>query len=63
MFKTVLLFFLTTLSFSQSRAIIGVVADDINKPLESVNVIARHNYNEVKSKSAILVINNLLIFC
>ncbi|SHL48410.1 hypothetical protein SAMN05443669_100833 [Flavobacterium xanthum] len=51
MYKCLFCFlFFTTLSFSQSRTIIGVVADDTNKPLESANVIARHNYNEVKSK-------------
>ncbi|SHN78005.1 hypothetical protein SAMN05444395_11238 [Flavobacterium fryxellicola] len=40
----------TTLTFSQSRTITSVVADDTNKPLISANVIAKLNYNQVTSK-------------
>lgn len=48
-FKYLLLLF-SFFSFSQTKSLIGVVSDDANKPLESVNVIAIHNYNEVTSK-------------
>ena len=35
------LLFFSILSFSQTHTITGVVSDDINKPLESANVIAK----------------------
>lgn len=45
--------FFTTLSFSQSRTITGVVADDSNKPLESANVIAKPLQEKASLKFAI----------
>jgi len=58
-FKYLLLLF-SFFSFSQTKSLIGVVSDDANKPLESVNVIPKHNY-QVTRKSVILVKNILLI--
>ncbi|SHL48140.1 TonB-dependent receptor [Flavobacterium xanthum] len=50
-----ILFFLffTTLSFSQTRTIIGVVSDDSNIPLESANVIAKPLQDKASLKFAI----------
>lgn len=54
MYKCLFCFlFFTTLSFSQSRSIIGVVADDTNKPLESANVIAKPLQEKASLKFAI----------
>lgn len=41
MYRTLFLLFFTTLSFSQTKILVGVVSDDINKPLESATVIAK----------------------
>jgi hypothetical protein len=38
--KYLLLLLLTTLSFAQTKTIIGVVSDTLNNPLESANIIA-----------------------
>ncbi|OAB28185.1 CarboxypepD_reg-like domain-containing protein [Flavobacterium fryxellicola] len=51
-FKYLLLLF-SFFSFSQSRTIIGVVADDNNKPLESANVIAKPLQEKASLKFAI----------
>ena len=50
-----ILFFLlfTTLSFSQTRTIIGVVSDDSNIPLESANVIAKPLQDKAYLKFAV----------
>ncbi len=45
--------FFTTLSFSQSRSITGVVAEENNKPLESANVIAKPLQEKASLKFAI----------
>lgn len=41
MFKILLIFLLTTLSYSQTKTLEGVVSDETNKPLESANIIAK----------------------
>jgi hypothetical protein len=53
MFKTLLVFLITTLSYSQTHTITGVVSDDINKPLESANVIAKPLQEKASLKFAI----------
>lgn len=53
MFKTLLVFLLTTLSYSQVHTITGVVSDDTNKPLESANVIAKPLQEKASLKFAI----------
>ena len=53
MFKILILLLFTTLSFSQSRTITGVVSDDTNKPLESANVIAKPLQEKASLKFAI----------
>jgi hypothetical protein len=47
------LLFFTVLSFSQTHTITGVVSDDINKPLESANVIAKPLQEKASLKFAI----------
>lgn len=51
----ILLYFLffTTLSFSQTHTITGVVSDDGNKPLESANVIAKPLQEKASLKFAV----------
>lgn len=41
MIRYILFLLFSTISFSQTKSFIGVVSDDINKPLESANVIAK----------------------
>ncbi|MEM8522676.1 hypothetical protein RCH19_002686 [Flavobacterium sp. PL12] len=41
MFKTLFLLLFTTLCFSQTKILVGVVSDNINKPLESATVITK----------------------
>ena len=41
MYRTLFLLFFTTLCFSQTKILVGVVSDDVNKPFESANVIAK----------------------
>ena len=53
MLRILLLLFFTTFSYSQSRTITGVVSDDINKPLESANVIAKPLQEKASLKFAI----------
>jgi hypothetical protein len=53
MSKVLFFILFTTLTFSQSRTIIGVVADDTNKPLESANVIAKPLQEKASLKFAI----------
>ncbi|MEC5164396.1 hypothetical protein RCH18_000112 [Flavobacterium sp. PL11] len=53
MFKILFFFLITTLSYSQSRIITGVVSDDLNKPLESANVIAKPLQEKANLKFAI----------
>lgn len=47
------LLFFSILSFSQTHTITGVVSDDINKPLESANVIAKPLQQKASLKFAI----------
>ncbi len=53
MFKILFFFLITTLSYSQTRIITGVVSDDLNKPLESANVIAKPLQEKANLKFAI----------
>ena len=53
MFKFILVFLITTLSYSQIRTVTGVVSDDSNKPLESANVIAKPLQEKANLKFAI----------
>ena len=53
MFKTLFLLLFTTLSFSQTKILVGVVSDDVNKPLESANVIAKPLQEKANLKFAI----------
>ncbi len=53
MFRLFLLLFFTTFSFSQTRTITGVVSDDVTKPLESANVIAKPLQEKASLKFAI----------
>jgi hypothetical protein len=53
MSKVLFFILFTTLTFSQSRTIIGVVADDTNKSLESANVIAKPLQEKASLKFAI----------
>jgi hypothetical protein len=41
MIRYILFLLFSTISFSQTKSFVGVVSDDINKPLESANVIAK----------------------
>ncbi len=41
MFKILFLLLFTTLCFSQTKILVGLVSDDVNIPLESANVIAK----------------------
>lgn len=47
------IFLFTTLSFSQTHTITGVVSDSINNPLESANIIALPNSENAQLKFAI----------
>lgn len=53
MFRSLLFLFFTTICFSQTHTITGVVSDDINKPLESANVIAKPLQEKASLKFAI----------
>ena len=53
MFRYLVLLFFSTLCFSQTRTITGLVSDDINKPLESANVIAKPLQEKASLKFAI----------
>ena len=53
MFKIILVFLITTLSYFQSRIKTGVVSDDEIKPLESANVIAKPLQEKANLKFAI----------
>lgn len=53
MFRLFLLLFFTIVSFSQTRTITGVVSDDVTKPLESANVIAKPLQEKASLKFAI----------
>ncbi|MFH6960548.1 hypothetical protein ACHRV1_24370 [Flavobacterium aquidurense] len=48
-----ILFFNTTITFSQTKTFIGVVSDDANKALESANVIAKPLQDKASLKFAI----------
>ena len=47
------LLFFTIISFSQTHTITGIVSDDLNKPLESANVIAKPLQEKASLKFAI----------
>ena len=53
MFKILFLLLFTTLCFSQTKILVGLVSDDINKPLESANVIAKPLQEKANLKFAI----------
>ncbi|MBW1654474.1 TonB-dependent receptor [Flavobacterium quisquiliarum] len=48
-----ILFFVTTITFSQTKTLIGVVSDETSKPLESANVIAKPLQEKASLKFAI----------
>ncbi|WJS93691.1 carboxypeptidase-like regulatory domain-containing protein [Flavobacterium johnsoniae] len=50
---TLILFFIVSVSFSQTKNLGGVVSDDTNKPLESTNVIAKPLQEKASLKFAI----------
>ena len=53
MLKVLLLFLITTLSYSKIKIFEGVVSDDANKPLEYANVIARPQQEKTSLKFSI----------
>ena len=57
MFKILFLLLFTTLCFSQTKILVGLVSDDINKPLESANVIAKPLQEKDNLKFSITIIN------
>ncbi|NRT11649.1 hypothetical protein [Flavobacterium sp. 14A] len=55
MLHILFLLFLMTFSYSQSRAITAVVADDTNQPLELAIVIAKLRHKKVILKLTVVV--------
>lgn len=53
MYKTLFLFLTSSLAFSQTHTITGVVSDSINVPLESANIIAKPLQENAQLKFAI----------
>ena len=53
MYGTLFLLLFTTLPFSQTKILVGVVSDELNKPLESANVIAKPLQEKANLKFAI----------
>ncbi|UQD55251.1 carboxypeptidase-like regulatory domain-containing protein [Flavobacterium sp. K5-23] len=53
MFRILLFLFFANISYSQTHTITGVVSDDVNKPLESANVIAKPLQEKASLKFAI----------
>ncbi|MDR7208127.1 carboxypeptidase-like regulatory domain-containing protein [Flavobacterium piscis] len=53
MLKIFILFFFTSISFSQVKTFVGVVSDDAGKPLGSANVIAKPLQKQASLKFAI----------
>ncbi|TDE52762.1 carboxypeptidase-like regulatory domain-containing protein [Flavobacterium sp. GT3P67] len=53
MFRILLFFLISALSFSQTHTITGVISDAINKPLESANIIAKPLQEKANLKFAI----------
>ncbi|KIA99995.1 hypothetical protein OA93_04090 [Flavobacterium sp. KMS] len=53
MLRYILFFLFSTFSFSQTKSFVGIVSDDVNKPLESANVIAKPLQENASLKFAI----------
>ena len=53
MYKFFLFIFFSSLSFSQTHTITGVVSDTLNNPLESANIIALPKSENAQLKFAI----------
>jgi hypothetical protein len=53
MFRSLIFLLITTLSFSQTHTITGVVSDSLNNPLESANIIALPKSENAQLKFAI----------
>lgn len=54
MFKFLLVIFITTFSYSQTKSFEGIVVDDTNIPLESANVIAKPLQEKASLKFSIV---------
>ena len=52
-----ILFFLLFLITSQAQTLTGVISDDLNKPLESANIIAKPLQDKATLKFAIIASN------